>query len=225
MVTDYMDVNEAIEYIESYGWSKTRLGLERTRELLARLAERETGIDQAAWRIFFERYQPVMVEYARMKGAGDEAEDIVQEVFADLAKVFKVGRYVRDKGRFKNYLAKMLRNELVSRFRRVQVRPEGNSVTLDAARDEAKSELQVEPAFAEMDADDEAWELARHRAAVEHVLAKTALSEQSRRIYRELMATGDNCAEVARRLGIPPATVRQVKSRVTRMIAAFKKTT
>ena len=55
------------------------------------------------------------------------------------------------------------------------------------------------------------------------ILSKTALSEQSRRIYRELMATGDNCAEVARRLGLPPATVRQVKSRVTRMIAAFKK--
>ena len=83
---------------------------ETSTTLLARLAERETGIDQAAWRIFFERYQPVMVEYARMKGAGDEAEDIVQEVFADLAKVFKAGRYVRDKGRFKNYLAKMLRN-------------------------------------------------------------------------------------------------------------------
>ena len=34
--------------------------------LLARLAERETGIDQSAWRIFFDRYQPVMVEYARI---------------------------------------------------------------------------------------------------------------------------------------------------------------
>jgi len=40
---------------------------ETSTTLLARLAERETGIDQAAWRIFFERYQPVMVEYARMK--------------------------------------------------------------------------------------------------------------------------------------------------------------
>ena len=77
----------------------------------------------------------------------------------------------------------------------------------------------------EIEADDEAWELARHRAAVEHGLAKTALSEQSRRIYRELMETGESCAAVARRLKLPAATVRQVKSRVTRMIAAFKKTT
>ncbi len=193
--------------------------------LLARLAERETGIDQAAWRIFFARYQPVMVEFARIRGAGDDADDIVQEVFASLVKVFMAGRYVRDKGRFRNYLAKMLRNELISRFRRGQVRPDRDMVSIDAAGLAANKDLQVEPTFAGGNADDEAWELARHRAAVEHVLAKTALSEQSRRIYRELIATGDTCAAVARRFGIPAATVRQVKSRVTRMIAAFKKAT
>ena len=45
------------------------------------------------------------------------------------------------------------------------------------------------------------------------------------RIFRELLATGDNCAEVARRMNLPAATVRQVKSRVSRMIAAFEKAT
>ena len=196
---------------------------ETSTTLLARLAERETGIDQSAWRIFFERYQPVMVEYARMKGAGDDAEDVVQDVLSNLAKVFRAGRYVRNKGHFKNYLARMLRNEMVSRFRREQVRPEGNSINLAAVEAAENKELQVEPAFAGIDSDDDEWELASHRAAVEHILSRTALSEQSRRIYRELMATGESCAEVARRLGLPSATVRQVKSRVTRMIAAFQK--
>ena len=196
---------------------------ETSTTLLAKLAARETGIDQAAWRIFFDRYQPVMVEFARIKGAGDDAEDIVQDVFSDLAKVFRAGRYVRSKGRFRNYLAKMLRNELISRFRREQVRPEKDGVNIASTSIAANKELQVEPTFAEIDADDEAWEIARHRAAVEHVLSKTALSEQSRRIYRELIATGDNCAAVARRLGLPATTVRQVKSRVTRMISACKK--
>ena len=51
------------------------------------------------------------------------------------------------------------------------------------------------------------WNLARHRAAVEHVLTRTAISDQSRRIYRELLATGDNCAKVARRMNLPAATV------------------
>ena len=90
--------------------------------LLANLAERESGIDQAEWNRFFALYYPVMVEFARARGAGDDSEDVVQEVLADLVKVFQAGRYVRGKGQFKSYLATMLRNELISRFRRMQAR-------------------------------------------------------------------------------------------------------
>ncbi len=192
--------------------------------LLAKLAERETGIDQAAWFRFFALYQPVMVEFARTKGAGDEAEDVVQEVFADLAKAFQSGRYARDKGSFRAYLAKMLRNELISRFRRYSVRPERDVVGITEAEVEAVQLLQTAPSVYSGPDDVENWKIARHRIAVEHVLTKTALSEQSRQIYRRLMESGDNCAKVARAMGIAAATIRQVKSRVTRMIAAFEKT-
>ena len=192
--------------------------------LLAKLAERETGIDQAAWFRFFALYQPVMVEFARMKGAGDDAEDVVQSVFADLAKAFRAGRYAREKGRFRAYLAKMLRNELISRFRSRAVRPERDSVSITDAEIEAEKGLQTEPAVYSGPDDVESWRAARHRVAVEHVLTKTALSEQSRQIYRRLMESGDSCTAVAREMGVAAATVRQVKSRVTRMIVAFEKT-
>ena len=192
--------------------------------LLAKLAERETGIDQAAWYRFFALYQPVMVEFARTKGAGDDAEDVVQEVFANLAKAFQAGRYAREKGSFRAYLAKMLRNELISRFRRCSARSAHDVVVLTEAEVEAEKRLQTVPSVYSGPDDIESWKIARHRIAVEHILTKTALSEQSRKIYRELLATGDNCAEVARRLNLPAATVRQVKSRVSRMIAAFEKT-
>ena len=214
--------------------------------LLANLAYHETGIDQAAWYRFFALYQPVMVEFARTKGAGDDAEDVVQEVFADLAKVFQSGRYAREKGSFRAYLVKMLRNELISRFRRLQTRsrimdasqsgrvgthPASSPLRSDdmrvpsAAAQPGRARSPSAPSAAFFDDDMPVWNLARHRAAVEHVLTKTALSEQSRRIYRELLATGDNCAKVARRMGLPAATVRQVKSRVSRMIAAFENAT
>ena len=187
--------------------------------LLANLAERESGIDQAEWNRFFALYYPVMVEFARARGAGDDSEDVVQEVLADLVKVFQAGRYVRGKGRFKSYLATMLRNELISRFRRMQAksRVDGRARTPAAPL--------PEPSAAPPADDMPAWNLARHRAAVEHVLTRTAISEQSRRIYRELLASGDNCAKVARRMNLPAATVRQVKSRISRMIAAFEKAT
>ena len=183
--------------------------------LLANLAERESGIDQAEWNRFFALYYPVMVEFARARGAGDDSEDVVQEVLADLVKVFQAGRYVRGKGQFKSYLATMLRNELISRFRRMQAR----------SRVDGRARSPSAPPAAPSVDDMPAWNLARHRAAVEHVLTRTAISEQSRRIYRELLASGDNCAKVARRMNLPAATVRQVKSRVSRMIAAFEKAT
>ena len=187
--------------------------------LLANLAERESGIDQAEWNRFFALYYPVMVEFARARGAGDDSEDVVQEVLADLVKVFQAGRYVRGKGQFKSYLATMLRNELISRFRRMQAKSR-----VDGRARTPRTPFPAPPAAPSAD-DMPTWNLARHRAAVEHVLTRTAISEQSRRIYRELLATGDNCAEVARRMNLPAATVRQVKSRVSRMIAAFEKAT
>ena len=191
--------------------------------LLANLAERESGIDQVEWTRFFALYYPVMVEFARARGAGDDSEDVVQEVFADLVKVFQSGRYVRGKGQFKSYLATMLRNELISRFRRMQARSrvDGRARSPSAPPVAPPCTPPAEPSGDDMPT----WNLARHRAAVEHVLTRTAISEQSRRIYRELLATGDNCAEVARRMNLPAATVRQVKSRVSRMIAAFEKAT
>ena len=212
--------------------------------LLANLAYHETGVDQAAWFRFFALYQPVMVEFARMRGAGDDAEDVVQEVFADLAKAFHAGRYAREKGSFSAYLATMLRNDLISRFRRKQTRsrimdtsqpgragahPASSPLRSDdmrvpsTAAQPGRARSPSAPYAAFFDDDMPVWNLARHRAAVEHVLTKTALSEQSRKIYRELLATGDSCAEVARRMNLPAATVRQVKSRVSRMIAAFEK--
>ena len=192
--------------------------------LLANLAERESGIDQAEWNRFFALYYPVMVEFARARGAGDDSEDVVQEVFADLVKVFQAGRYVRGKGQFKSYLATMLRNELISRFRRMQARSRIIDGWAGAPRTPPAAPLPA-PSVSSSADDMPAWNLARHRAAVEHVLTRTAISEQSRRIYSELLATGDNCAEVARRMNLPAATVRQVKSRVSRMIAAFERAT
>jgi RNA polymerase sigma factor (sigma-70 family) len=145
-------------------------------------------------------------------------------VFANLAKAFQAGRYAREKGSFRAYLAKMLRNELISRFRRCSARPGHDVVELTEAEVEAEKRLQTAPSVYSGPDDAENWKIARHRIAVEHVLTKTALSEQSRQIYRRLMESGDNCAEVARAMGIAATTVRQVKSRVTRMIAAFEKT-
>ena len=54
---------------------------------------------------------------------------------------------------------------------------------------------------------------------VEHVLAKTALAERSKAIYRAYVLEGRPIGEVAAAFGVPNNTVFQTKTRVERMIA------
>ena len=62
---------------------------------------------------------------------------------------------------------------------------------------------------------------AEFRALLNHVFTQTALSDQSRAIYRAYALEEGDAQEVARRFGVTPEVVRQVKSRVNRMIAAL----
>ena len=145
-----------------------------------------------------------------------ESEDVTQDIFLRLVAILRGGRYRADAGRFRCYLATLVRNELVSRWRKVQAR--APCVPLDAVPDEALATLPSEAA-ALLDAK---WRLARHEAAVEHALTKTALSRQSREIYRAYALEGRAIDEVAAAFGVSRNVVAQVKVRVNRMVASLE---
>jgi len=67
------------------------------------------------------------------------------------------------------------------------------------------------------------WKAACLKSAISHVFTQTALSDQSREIYRAYVLEDGDAGEVTRRFGVTPEVVRQVKSRVNRMIAALVK--
>lgn len=69
---------------------------------------------------------------------------------------------------------------------------------------------------------DAKWRLARHAAAVEHALTKTALSQRSKDVYRAYVLEERPIDEVAARFGIPNNSVSQIKTRVEKMIAAVE---
>ena len=146
--------------------------------LLARIAVEATGqrTDEAAWVRLFNLYAPAIRRFAELQGTPSaESEDVTQDIFLRLVAILRGGRYRADAGRFRCYLATLVRNELVSRWRKVQAR--AACVPLDAVPDEAIATLPPEAA-ALLDAK---WRLARHEAAVEHALIKTALSRPSTR--------------------------------------------
>ncbi len=187
--------------------------------LLARIAVEATGqrTDEAAWVRLFNLYAPAIRRFAELQGTPSaESEDVTQDIFLRLVAILRGGRYRADAGRFRCYLATLVRNELVSRWRKVQAR--AACVPLDAVPDEAIATLPPEAA-ALLDAK---WRLARHEAAVEHALTKTALSRQSREIYRAYALEGRPIDEVASAFGVSRNLVAQIKVRVNRMVASLE---
>ena len=72
---------------------------------------------------------------------------------------------------------------------------------------------------AAMDAE---WAMARHRAAEEHVLTKTLVSDLNKRLYRAYVVEERPIDEVAREFGVTRNQVSQAKTRIGRMVAAIE---
>ena len=189
--------------------------------LLVRIASEKTGVcDEAAWTRLFELYAPAIKAFAEERGGGGDGEDVVQEIFMRLVEVLGSGRVKIGDGavKFRRYLATLIRNELVSRWRRRKARGEGAIVSMD------DPEAAVEPAVdsttvAQIDAK---WRFARRKAAVDWALTKTALSVQSKSVYRAYVMEGRPIGEVAAEFGLSRNSVSQIKTRVERMIAAVE---
>ena len=189
--------------------------------LLVRLASDRTGIqDEAGWTRLFELYAPAIRAFAEERGSKDESEDVVQEIFMRLVEVLRDGRVKvgGDAGKFRRYLATLIRNELVSRWRRRQARGDGASVSLDDPNAGVETAVDSETA-ALIDAK---WRIARRKAAIDWALTKTALSAKSKAIYRAYVLEDRPIGDVAAAFGVSRNSVSQAKTRVERMIAAVE---
>lgn len=191
--------------------------------LLTRLSSQLTGEDEENWTRFFELYQPAMRRFveALSEFGAREAEDVVQDVLLSVVEVLRSGKYDPTRGKFRAYLAQMLRNRLYSLVRKNAARPEGSADSLDDGDADGSSAVCVQSHLdAELDAK---WMAACHRSAVEHVLTKTALKAEHKRVYRALEASEMTSEAVAKAFGMTAANVRQIKSRIDRMIAAYER--
>jgi RNA polymerase sigma factor (sigma-70 family) len=190
---------------------------ETSATLLSKLAAQITGEDEANWARFVDLYVPAIRDFARHRGDGRDVDDVVQEVLAGLVRVLRSGSFsVREgKGNFRAYLAKMIRSQLYMAYRREKARGLGLNVPLDDVQPSVSSESVT----AAIDAE---WAAARHRAAVEHVLTKTLVSDLNKRLYRAYVLDDRPIDEVAREFGVTRNQVSQAKVRIGRMVAAIE---
>ncbi|MCP3904597.1 MAG: FHA domain-containing protein, partial [Planctomycetes bacterium] len=84
--------------------------------LLLRLGDSDEQVRELSWREFEERYRPVIVGYARKRGATDsEAEDILQDVLVGFFRVSDAFEYDPSKGKFRSYLGTAVKHAYVVR--------------------------------------------------------------------------------------------------------------
>ena len=187
--------------------------------LLARIAVESTNqTDELAWRSLFELYEPAIRRFVALQDALVEGEDVVQDIFLKLVKVLRKGIYISSKGRFRAYLATLIRNELISMWRKRKVRGADANVSIESLKPEREPFVE---SMTEREIDAK-WRLARHAAAVDHVLTKTALAQKSKDIYRAYVLDERPIGEVAAQFGVDHNVVSQVKTRIEKMIAAIE---
>lgn len=120
--------------------------------LLERLRD---GADQLSWEEFFHNYWPLVFALAKRRGCSDQtAEEVVQDVMLKVFGQRDFYQYDPARGRFRNWLATLVRNRVAECRRRPseRVRARGgdsDGSRIDPAGEEAEPDTQCEAAFEE----------------------------------------------------------------------------
>lgn len=161
--------------------------------LLERLRD---GADPRAWDQFFECYWPAIYACARQRGCADDtAQDIVQAVMLKIFEQRDIFRYDPSRGRFRDWLRAVVRNQVAEHRRRpsARIRPAGADPETPPPEPEAGDA-----------APDEAWERAFERGLLS-VILDTARREVNPREYLAfelLMLDGLSGNEAAQLTGL-----------------------
>ena len=168
-------------------------------------AVKDTG-DAAAWVRFFDLYAGFVFAIARSKGlASEDADDIVQGVFSELARKMPTFEYDRTKGKFRSYLLGLINWRVLDKLKADQRESELNA----AYCEEEKSAAPVtEAAFI-----DQEWQ----NAAFDEALRR--LQEEARpdhfAAFVESTVEGIDTETVMRLHGMTRDNIYQIRARFT----------
>ncbi len=171
-------------------------------------------LDEEKWRRFDELYRPVVREFIvqRFPSLAGGVDDLAQETMVRLVATLREGRYDAARARFCTFLGVVAFNLAVNALRR-----DSRYASLPLETVDWAAERPVPSAACEMI--DRQWREACYRAARRKVLHHMPLPPHYADVWRAL-EKGEETDAVALRLGVTPAFVRQVKHRVTKLIAA-----
>ena len=158
-----------------------------------------------AWREFESRYGSLILGYCRRLGLQlTDAEDVRQVVMTDLSKALPKFEFEPQRGKFRTYLYRVVRNAVSKHFRR--------HATSDQALD--STVLAKTPGENESDTDEkweQVWILHHYRMAME--VLRTTYDAKSLQVFDQLVA-GRAIGDIAGGFDMTPEAVRKIKQRV-----------
>lgn len=200
--------------------------------LLTKLAVQVTCERESAWQRFFELYHPAIYKFAQRHCASMDPDDVTQLVFLKLLRAMREQQYCADKSRFRSYLATIIRHEISTLYHKEVSRGLNVNVSIDRMTDEhfgqdneefhrMPGELVVSASqVAEIDLN---WRIARHEAAIAHIMTKTAMNQKRKDIYREHVIRGRDARAVAKEFGVSRGYVGKVKFDIDAAISDIEK--
>lgn len=183
--------------------------------LMKKIAAEIPGEDEAAWVRFYNLYTPAIRRFVEWNDRTQDPDDVVQDVFVKLVDILRSGKFDPHKARFRAFLTTIIRRQLISMYRKDCARGGEGNLPL-----ENFSDVLSVPAEQGTELD-RSWARAKHAAAVEHVLTKTALSPQSKAVYKAYVLEERPIDEVVKAFGMTKNNIAKIKFRVDNMISVI----
>ncbi|QDV27528.1 RNA polymerase sigma factor [Aureliella helgolandensis] len=179
--------------------------------LSSHLLDEVQRMDAVAWGRLVSTYGPIVYRWCRTSGVPEgEASDVVQEVFAAVARGVSGFQREKKEGSFRSWLATITRNKVRDYFRRQAkglVAVGGTTAMLKLEQCPEDLGSTIDPAAAES-------------PVVQSVLrqVQAEFEPQTWKAFWQSAIDGKSAAEVAEGLGVSVASVYQAKSRVLRRL-------
>ena len=161
--------------------------------------------DQAAWREFDAKYGGLILRYCQGRGLQHvDAEDIRQIVMVRLSKALREFHYSPQRGRFRSFLGRIVRNEIVRSFSR----PSGARPGVDTGERSGPSAAAVQQL-------DDGWEREwmHHHLRLAMQSIRTSYEPKGLRIFERLLG-GETVQQVAADSGMTTQATHKVKQRI-----------
>jgi len=160
--------------------------------------------DQSAWVEFEARYRELILRYALACGLQhSDAEDVRQIVMMSLATALRNFSYSPERGRFRHYLGRAVRNAVA----RMKARPNHGAIVLDSyvgTTFEADDDVGIDSAW------EQEWVDHHYRLALRTL--RQTFEPRSVEVFERLVE-GATVAEAAANFGMSQQAIHKIKQR------------